>query len=418
MYNLVVDNIYLFRTVPYIKFGIGATDEIGYDVEKLKVSKVLIVTDKFINEKTSLPSRVKQSIEERGIKAEIWDGVEPEPSYSSVKEGIKFAKDKGYEAFIGLGGGSSIDTAKAINLFTTYPADVYDYIGPPIGKGMKIPGPVKPLIAIPTTAGTGSEVSPVFVISLPEIKSKVGISADELRPTQVILDPLNTISMPPNVTASTGIDALMHAIEAYTAKPYYTRLKPKTPLERPVYMGSNPTTDTLAEKAIELIGKYLRRAFVNGYDLEARCNMLLAANIAGIAFTNAGVHVPHAMSFPIGYRKHLPHGVAVGVCGPSFLDFAVPALPEKHARIAQLLGEKIDGLSIFEAGLKASEALIKLLKDLNLPNGISAVGFSEKDIPELVEDTLKQQRLLAQSPRPISKQDLEQIFLKSLRYEV
>ncbi|MEM2178240.1 MAG: hydroxyacid-oxoacid transhydrogenase [Candidatus Methanomethylicaceae archaeon] len=415
MSSLPVDAVYLIRSSS-MKFGIGVTSEVGYDLKKLKVSKVLIVTDKFINEGTKIPEIVKESAEERGIRVDIWDGVEPEPSLQSVKEGIEFAKNKGYDGFIGLGGGSSIDTAKAIDLFTTYPADFYDYLAKPIGKGMDVPGPIKPLIAIPTTAGTGSETSPVCVISLPELKTKSGISNDALRPTLAILDPLNTITMPPKVTASTGMDALMHAIEAYTSKPYDTKVKPATPLERPVYVGSNPVTDLLAEKAIKLIGKYLRRAFLNGYDIEARSNMLLASFLAGVAFTNAGVHIPHAMSFPIGGRVPVPHGIAAGICGPACFTFTASSLPEKHAYIAQLLGEKIEGLSTIEAGLKVSEALIKLMKDLDFPNGLNALGFSEKDVPELAEGTLKIQRLLLQSPRIISKQILEQILYKALRY--
>ncbi len=413
MYN---DTIFTLRATP-AKIGLGSTIEVGYELKRRGVSRVLIVTDKIVHNKTDICQRVVDAVKDEGIEVDVWDGVEPEPSDKSMREAIEYAKNRKYDAFIGLGGGSSIDTAKVSDLYTTYPTDDFlDYIAPPTGKGKPVPGPLKPLIAIPTTAGTGSETTTVAVVDLKDLKLKVGISHEYLLPTLAIIDPLNTVTMPPNVTASTGMDALMHAIEAYTAKPYNTRPRPKNPAERPVYVGSNPVTDALAERAIELIGKYLRRAVCNGYDLEARTGMATAAYLAGIAFGNAGVHIPHAIAYPIGGRRKLPHGVCVSITAPAVLEFIAPTAPEKTARIAQLLGEDVSGLTVYDAALKASDALKKLMKDIAFSNGLESLGFTEKDIPELAEGTMKIQRLLAQSPRAVTKEQIEEILRNSLRF--
>lgn len=409
------DTVFSLRMAP-VKFGVGASREIGFELKKLGVKKVLIVTDRDLNEKTNLPAKIKEYIESENLSAEIWDDVEPEPTREIMEAGIKFAQKKDFDGFVAVGGGSSIDVAKVINLFTTYPAEFYDYIAAPIGKGKPVPGPLKPLIAVPTTSGTGSETTAVAVVDLPELKLKTAFSNPHLMPSLTVVDPLNTISCPPSVTASTGIDALMHAIEAYLAIPYYYRPKPESPEKRPVYVGSNPVTDALAEKAIELIAKNLRRAVWYGRDIEARTNLAIASFIAGVAFGNAGVHVPHAMAYPIGGRKHVPHGIATGVFGPAFLEYVAPILPEKVARIAQLMGEDVSGLPLLEAALMASKALIELFKDIRFPNGIETLGFSKSDIPEMSKDCLKNQRLFVVSPIEANEKIIAEIYEKSLRY--
>ncbi|MCF8885410.1 MAG: iron-containing alcohol dehydrogenase [Aigarchaeota archaeon] len=413
-YSSPNDTIFTIRNVQ-AKFGEGVSSEVGYDARRLGIKKALIVTDKNINENTKIPSKIKEYLEEAGVKAEIFDGTHIEPIDTEVIKAIEFAKGKDYDGFIAVGGGSSIDTAKMINLYVTYPTpDFKDYIAPPTGGGKPVPGPLKPLICIPTTAGTGSENTPVAIVDLVKEKLKVGISHPYLLPSFALLDPVLTISLPPYYTASTGIDALMHCIECYTAIPYYARPRPASPDKRPVYIGSNPVSDIFVEKAIELIGKYLRKAYYNPYDIEARRNMLLAAHLGG-AFGNAGVHISHALAYPIAGRRHdLPHGITVAITGPAMLEFLEPIVPERLARIAQLLGEKIEGLKIREAAALAKEALIKLMKDLNLPSGISEFGFEEKDIRELSEGAILQQRLLAVSPRPVTINDISEIYKKSL----
>ena len=408
------DTVFTIRNVQ-VKFGEGVSSEVGYEAKRLKMMNALIVTDKNINENTKIPYRIKGYLEEEGIKAEIFDGVHIEPIDTEVLKGIEFAKGKDYDGFIGLGGGSSIDTAKMINLYTSYPtADLKDYIAPPKGRGKPVPGPLKPLIALPTTAGTGSENTPVAVVDLIKEKIKVGISHPYLLPTFALLDPVLTISLPPYYTASTGMDALLHSIEAYTCIPYNARPRPESPERRLVYAGSNPVSDIFVEKSIELIGKYLRRAYHDPYDLEARHYMLLAAHLGG-AFGNAGVHIPHALAYPISGRRHeLPHGIAVCVTGPASLDFLAPVFQEKLAKVATLLGEKTEGLSVGEAAASAKEAMINLMKDIDVPTGIAEFGFEEDDIDELAEAGIKIQRLLSCSPRTVKLDDIIEIYRKSL----
>jgi len=408
------DTVFTIRNVQ-AKFGEGSIAEIGYEAKRLGMTNVLIVTDKNISN-TGMPEKVKEYLEEAGIrKVDIFDGTHIEPIDTEVIKGIEFAKGKGYDGFIGLGGGSSMDTAKMIDLFITHPTeDFKDYIAPPHGKGKPVPGPLKPLIAVPTTAGTGSETTPVAIVDLTKEKVKVGFSNPYLLPSYAILDPMLTVSLPPYYTASTGLDALLHCIECYTTIPYNARPRPESPEKRPVYVGSNPVNDIFVEKAIELIGKYIRRAYCDPYDMEARHYMLLAAHLGG-AFGNAGVHIPHALAYPIAGRRHeLPHGITVVVTAPAALEFIAPVVQERLAKVASLLGEKTEGLSTREAAMLAKEALIKLMKDLRIPSGIAEFGFEEKDIDELAEAGIKQQRLLSCSPRPVTLEDIKEIYRKSL----
>lgn len=222
-----------------LKFGIGVTGEVGYELKRLGVKKALIVTDKNISE-IGLASEVKESIEGEGVKADIYDETHIEPTDKAIMEAVRFADGRGYDGFVGLGGGSSLDTAKAINLFTTYPAPIMDYVNKPIGKAHPIPGPLKPLIAIPTTAGTGSENTGVIALEILDLRLKTGISHPYIRPSLALMDPLNTMTVPPEVTAATGMDVLTHALEAYTSRPYNTRPKPITPKDRPVYLDLTP----------------------------------------------------------------------------------------------------------------------------------------------------------------------------------
>ncbi len=408
------DTVFTVRNV-LVKFGEGVLSEVGYEAKRLGMKNVLIVTDKNLNTNTKWPELVKEYLEEEGIKATIWDGAHIEPLDTEVMKGIEFAKDKDFDGFIGLGGGSSIDTAKMINLYTTYPtSDFKDYVAPPTGKGKAVPGPLKPLIAIPTTAGTGSENTPVAIVDLVKEKLKVGISSPYLLPSYALLDPVVTTTLDPYYTATTGLDVLMHDIECYTAIPYYARPRPETPDKRPVYIGSNPISDIFVEKSIELVGKYLRRAYHNPLDLEARRNMLLASHLGG-AFGNAGVHIPHSLAYPIAGRRHdLPHGLTVILTAPAAIEFIAPAVPEKLAKIASLLGENVEGMPVREAALVVKDAIIKLFKDLNMPSGLAEVGFSEKDIDELAEGGMKIQRLLALSPIPVKIEHLKMILKESL----
>ncbi|MFB0567144.1 MAG: hydroxyacid-oxoacid transhydrogenase [Candidatus Bathyarchaeia archaeon] len=412
--EMTKDTVWEFKLTRY-KFGLDAVREIGYDMKGCGGSRVLLITDKGVA-KAGLSDKAASHLKEQDIDVEVWDGVEPEPSAKSIEAGIEWAKDKKFNSFVSVGGGSSIDSAKVINLILSHGGKILDYVAPPTGKGKTVPAPLKPHIAVPTTAGTGSETSPACVISLPEKMIKVGISHAYCRPDLAIIDPLLHVGMPPKVTADSGMDALAHAIESYVTRRFDRKPRPKSPLERPVYGGGTLVTDIFAEKAIELIGKYLRRAVYNGHDIEARSGMALAATLAGIAFTNAGLTAVHAMAYPVGGKFHTSHGETNAVLLPAVMEFLLPVAPEKFARIAELMGENVEGLSLYEVAKKSVNAVVELMRDINSPNGLSAFGVKDGDLPRMAEDTLKIKRLLAGNPRPLTREDLEKLFRRALEY--
>lgn len=422
------ETIITFSSVP-LKLGFGASDEIGYEAKKLGAGKVLICTEKNFRE-TGHPDRIKKIIESEGIAADIFDGIEVEPTDISLEKAVEELKGNDFDLYIAVGGGSVIDSTKAINLLISYPAQVMDYINQPIGKGLPAPGPLKPMIAIPTTAGTGSETTPVAVVDISALHVKSGISHYHLKPTQALIDPLLTVTMSSGLTASTGMDVLTHALEGYTTMPYDKRKKPEDPSQRAAYIGSNILTDIFCEKAIFYVGTYLRRAVANPHDLEARWHMMAAAVLAGIGFGNSGVHIPHAMGYPVaggirdyrpsGYaveKAMVPHGQAVAITAPAAFQFTAPIWPEKHAYAAQLLGGVApENESVMDAAMMLSDGIIRLMKDIGFPNGLMELGYTEADISKIVEGTLKQQRLLSGCPRQVGEKELTQITKGSMEY--
>jgi hydroxyacid-oxoacid transhydrogenase len=423
--TLPTETVFVMEMSP-IKFGLGAMDEIGFDAARLGLKKALIFTDRNLAA-AGFPDRVRGLLEEQGIKADVYDGVEVEPSDRSMEDAAEYARTKEFDGLLAVGGGSTIDTCKAANLLTCYPAPLLDYINKPVGKGVPVPGPLKPLIAVPTTAGTGSETTAVAVTHVIDQNVKAGVSHRLLRPALGVVDPLNTVTAPPEVTAAAGADILTHAIESYTTRPYNARAKHHPP-DRPAYIGANPASDVWCEKAIEYVARYLRRAVLNGLDLEARVNLALAANYAGVGFGNAGVHIPHALAYPIaglvrdyvpqGYRtRHamVPHGMAVILTAPSAFRFTYTSASERHLRAAELMGASVSGLSEAERREALPRALISLMRDIGMPNGLTAVGYTERDIPALVGGTLKQPRLLAGAPRTVDGLDLDWILRDAMR---
>jgi hydroxyacid-oxoacid transhydrogenase len=303
-----------------------------------------------------------------------------------------------------------------------------DYINKPVGKGVPIPGPVRPLIALPTTAGTGSETTAVAVTHIVDQNVKAGVSHRLLRPTLGIVDPLNTLTAPPEVTAAAGADILTHAIESYTTRPYNARAKHHPP-DRPAYIGANPASDIWCEKAMEYAARYLRRAVLNGLDVEARLHLALAANYAGIGFGNAGVHIPHAVAYPIaglvrdyvpsGYRtRHplVPHGMSVILTAPAAFRFTYTSAPERHLRAAELLGWPVADLNEAERREALPEALLSIMRDIGIPNGLTAIGYTERDLPALIEGTLRQPRLLSGAPRHVGAAELDLILRDAKQY--
>jgi hydroxyacid-oxoacid transhydrogenase len=424
--TLPTETVFVMEMSP-IKFGLGAMDEIGFDAARLGLRKALIFTDRNLAA-AGLPDRVRALLEEQGVKADIYDGVEVEPTDRSMEDAAEYARTKDFDGLVAVGGGSTIDTCKAANLLTCHPAPLLDYINKPVGKGVPVPGPLKPLIAVPTTAGTGSETTAVAVTHVLDQNVKAGVSHRLLRPALGVVDPLNTVTAPPEVTAAAGADILTHAVESYTTRPYNARVKHHPP-DRPAYIGANPASDVWCEKAMEYVARYLRRAVLNGLDLEARVNLALAANYAGIGFGNAGVHIPHALAYPIaglvrdyvpqGYRtRHamVPHGMAVILTAPAAFRFTYPTAPERHLRAAELMGVSVSGLSEAARRETLPGALIALMRDTGIPNGLAAVGYTERDIPALVEGTLKQPRLLAGAPRAVGAADLDWILRDAMQY--
>jgi alcohol dehydrogenase class IV len=424
--TLPTETVFVMEMSP-IKFGLGATDEIAYDARRLGLKRALIVTDRRLSE-LGLPERVRALLDEEGIKADIYDGVAIEPTDRSMEEAAEYARQREFDGLIGLGGGSALDTCKAVNLLTTYPAPLLDYVNQPVGRGRPVPGQLRPMIAVPTTAGTGSETTTVAVTHVVDQHVKAGLSHRLLRPALGLVDPLNTLTAPPEVTAAAGADILTHAVESYTTRPYNARPKHHPP-DRPAYIGANPASDIWCEKAIEYVGRYLRRAVLNGLDLEARVYLALAANYAGVGFGNAGVHIPHALAYPIaglvrdyvpaGYRTThplVPHGVSVIVTAPAAFRFTYPTSPERHLRAAELMGFPTGGLSESQRREALPGALIALMRDVGIPNGLGAIGYAERDIPALIEGTLKQPRLLAGAPRPVGAAELDAILRDADRY--
>jgi alcohol dehydrogenase class IV len=424
--DLPNETVFTMEMTP-IKFGPGSTDEIAYDLKRLGMKNVLVVTDRTIM-KLGLPEHVRTLLEEAGIRSEIYDDVHVEPTDQSFEAIATFVKGRDYDGFVAIGGGSSIDSAKAANLLSCYPAPVMDYINKPIGKGTPVPGLLKPLVALPTTAGTGAETTANAIMDVLALKVKTGISHRYLRPSLAIIDPLNTVTLPPMATAYPGFDVLTHALESYTSRAYDTRPRHK-PEERPVYIGSNPVSDLWCEKALEYTGRYLRRAVLNGMDVEARTYMALASTYAGIGFGNAGVHVPHAIAYPVaGMVKNfsppdypqeepmIPHGLSVVVTAPATFRWTYPVNPERHIRAAQLLGADVNGLTTAEMPEILPRTILSLMLDTGIPNGLSELGYGEADVSPLIEGTLKQQRLLVNCPRSVGAEELQHVIQQSFEY--
>ena len=410
-----------------IRFGPGVTREIGMDLTDLKVRRAMVLTDPNL---ANLPplATVVRSLEENGIECAVFDRVRVEPSRESFNDAIRFATSGGFDGFVALGGGSTIDTAKAANLYSTYPPeDFFDYVNPPLGKGQPVPGPLKPLIAVPTTAGTGSETTGIAIFDMVEKRIKTGIAHRRLKPTLGLLDPENTRSLPAAVAASTGLDVMSHAIESYTAIPYNKRPKPERPIMRPAYQGSNLISDVWALESLYMVAWYLERAVKDPGDDEARGQMLLAASYAGIGFGNAGVHLPHGMSYPVsgmvrqfrpsGYEVDhplIPHGYSVILSSPAVFRFTSQACPERHLKCAEILGADIARASLDDAGKILADAVTAFMMRLNFPNGLRAVGYGTEDIPNLVKGTMPQHRVTKLSPRPASEDDLARIFEEAM----
>ncbi|KAJ9619905.1 hypothetical protein H2203_008179 [Taxawa tesnikishii (nom. ined.)] len=358
-----------------IRFGPGCTKEVGMDMKNLGARKVMVVTDSTVKNLNAM-KQVQEGLDREGVPYEVYDKCRVEPKDYSIKEAIAFAKPHAPDAFLAVGGGSVIDTAKLMNLYTCFPeADFLDFVNAPLGKGLPIQGKLKPLIAVPTTAGTGSETTGTAIFDLVSKKAKTGIAHRNLKPTLGICDPLNTRTMPSAVHASSGLDVLCHSLESWTAIPYNERTpRPTNPINRPAYQGANPISDIFSLQALRSTVKYLPRAVKDPDDTEAQSQMLLAATLAGVGFGNAGVHLCHGMSYPIsgqnpGYKHAgyqvdspiIPHGVSVAVTAPAVFKFTGASNPERHLAAAECFGVDVSQVKKESAGEVLSEALAEFL---------------------------------------------------------
>ena len=428
-YQFVPGNEQVFSAdVTRIRYGCGVLGELGQEARALGIQRAAVYTDSRV---ASLPlfEEAVAALRHEGIETVVYDEVRVEPTDASFKDAAAFASSSAFDGFISIGGGSVIDTAKAANLYSTFPGDFMDYVNVPIGQGLAVPGRLRPHLACPTTAGTGSESTGIAVFDLLEMKSKTGISSRAMLPDRGIVDPRWTESLPANVMAATGFDAISHALEALTAKPFTSRPRPESISGRPMPQGANPFSDTLCREALRQAGQYLVRAVNDDTDQEARHAMMYAATVAGVGFGNAGCHLPHAMSYPVSGRVQgfspdgypgdepiCPHGMSVIVNAPAAYRFTAAGCPDRHIEGAQLLGADLHDVSDAEAGTVLAKHIEQMMRSTGVPNGISGVGFTADAVDGLAKAATAQQRLLLVAPVAVDETDLKTLYREALSY--
>jgi alcohol dehydrogenase class IV len=387
-----------FHAAGQLLFGRHATRALGEAATRAGIRRLLLITDGILI-KAGLVETVLAPLRAAAVVVEVFPGGEPEPSLRAAGEAIAAGRAFHPDAVLGLGGGSNMDLAKITAVVLAHGGQPSDYVGDD-----KVPAPILPVYCLPTTAGTGSEVSAAAVLTDTDSHLKVGILSNYLRPKLALVDPLLTVSCPPKVTADSGIDALTHAIEAYTAIDNADFPLPAG--ERSVYQGRHPFGDAFAEKAIALIGQYLRRAVADGSDLEARDGMALAATMAGLAFSNVGVAAVHALEYPVGGATHCSHGAGNGLLLPFVMRFNLPRRRRELAAVAALLGETVAGLDEAAAADRAIAAVERLRDDIGIPRRLRDLGVTEEQLRPFAEKAATIRRILRVNPRPVTADDL------------
>jgi hydroxyacid-oxoacid transhydrogenase len=408
-------------------FGPGCLSEAGAHAKSLGMTRVALLTDKGITASDHV-AKVKASLEDAKITVAIYDDVAVEPTDESFKAGAKFAQDGKFDGFVSVGGGSVMDTCKAANLYASYPADFLTYVNAPVGDGQPVPGPLKPHIACPTTSGTGSEATGIAIFDLLSMKAKTGIASQHLRPSLGLVDPLVTHTLPKNVIAATAFDVLSHALESLTSRPFTSRTKPDNPAARPYSQGGNPWSDMIAKEALRLVGEHMVPAVTDTDNLEAREYLMWASSLAGVAFGQAGCHLPHGMSYavsglvrdfrPEGYPQHqpiVPHGMSVILNAPSVFRMTGPHAPERHLAAYACLGGTHDA-GPSEAGDAVAEQLIMMMKATGIPNGLTGVGYGMDDLDALADGALPQKRVIDMAPFKVEREHLRAMFEGALTY--
>jgi len=412
-----------------IRYGPGVTQEVGMDMDSLGAKKVGVFTDTNL---VNLPpvKQVLDSLVKNKVNYVLYDKVRVEPTDQSFQDAAKFAINENIDAILAVGGGSVMDTAKAANLYSSDPeAEFLDYVNAPIGKGKPVTVSLKPLVAVPTTSGTGSETTGVAVFDYEPLQAKTGIANRALRPLLGIVDPLHTLHMPERVAAYSGFDVLCHALESFTAIKYNERSpRPASPQLRPAYQGANPISDIWARQSLKTIQKYFTRAVYNQDDLEARSEMHLASTFAGIGFGNAGVHLCHGLSYsiagnckvhrPSGYKTDhpiIPHGLSVCITAPSVFSYTGQSNPDRHLEAAEILGRDVTNARREDAGEILADVMRQIMDTMKIENGLSELGYTEADIDGLVEGALPQDRVNKLSPRYPLRDDLTQLYTNAMK---
>jgi alcohol dehydrogenase class IV len=412
---------------PRVKFGRGAIAELGAEAAALGLRRVALFTDPHVA-RLPILAAARRSLADAGIEVALFDDVRIEPTDASFRAAAEFASEAKVDGYVSVGGGSTIDTAKAANLYATYPAPFARYVNAPLGDGAAVPGPLAPHIACPTTSGTGSECTGIAIFDFTAHAVKTGIASRRLRPTLGIVDPDATRTLPSAVLAASGFDVLTHALESFTARPHTQRARPPTPAQRPLSQGANPYSDLACVEALRLLGQSLVAAVDDAGDDDAREAVMYAATLAGIGFGTAGVHIPHGMAYavagsiddfrPPGYgadHAMVPHGMSVIVSAPAVARFTAAADPVRHLHAAQLLGAS-PTIDAADAGDVLAQALTRMMRATRMPAGLRELGYADADIPALVEGAFAQQRLLANAPRSVAREDLADLFRGSFAY--
>jgi alcohol dehydrogenase class IV len=428
-YDFLDGHEHVFAVDPCaIRFGQGALAEIGHDARELGLARVALFTDRGVARLEAV-AIVTAALRAVDVDVAVYDEVRVEPTDQSFKQATRFAAEGRFDGFVSVGGGSVIDTCKAANLYSSHPAEFLTYVNAPIGHGQAVPGALKPHIACPTTSGTGSECTGMAIFDLLERHVKTGIASRALRPTLALIDPDVTATLPANVVAASGFDVLSHALESYTARPYTQRTAPRSPGLRPMSQGANPWSDVGCIEALRRTGQYLVRAVADAGDTQARHGMMYAATLAGIAFGNSGVHLPHGMAYsvaglirdyrPDGYPGEeaiCPHGISVIVDVPSVVRFTANASPARHLEATRLLGGDVAGAGEENAGEVLAACIIQMMRDTHMPNGIAALGYGDGDLAALAQGAFAQQRLLANSPVAVNEEDLQALYRSAASY--
>jgi alcohol dehydrogenase class IV len=417
--------------MPRVTFGRGTLAEVGARVRARGWRRVALITDGWLAGAAHYAA-ARDSLEAAGVQYAEFNEVHVEPTDRSVKDCEAFLNTADFDGIVTVGGGSVMDTAKAAAVHHAWPADATAYFAPPAGDGQAVPGPVLPHIACPTTAGTGSEMTGLAVIRLTHLDTKFVIASRHIMPVEAIIDPAAMDTLAPAVVASSGFDCMSHAIECYTARAYTRWGKVAEPMARPVIQGANPWSDLGALEALRLTGRYLERAVADAADHEARDGMMWAAALAGMAFGNAGTHLPHAMSYGLtnlvrdykapDYRESaregpfLPHGISVVVNAPSVFRWTAEAAPERHLEAAAALGAQAADATPADAGEVTAKRIIALMRGTGIPNGLRGVGFGAGDAGALADSAARQGRAVGNAPRDCARDDLEAIYAAALSY--